>query len=169
MKRQLIYYLAVALAATILNVNAVTAADLYLNSPLTSDYSQSNDRIIAQSNCKVPTGNWAWFMAGVGITLQPGFRVESGAEFGAVIGDYRDMPQNLDYDNDGLLDRWELEHFGDISQGPDDDYDGDGFSNRIEYMIGTNPSDPGSKPRKGIYYEYDALGRIKEINRIPAQ
>ncbi len=51
-----------------------------------------------------------------------------------------------DSDGDGLPDAWELEHFGDLSQGPDTDFDGDGASNLAEFDAGTNPSDPNDRP-----------------------
>lgn len=72
-----------------------------------------------------------------------------------------------DTDGDGLLDRWELDWFGDFSQGKDDDYDGDGIPNIIEYKMATNPADINDHPAPGIFYEYDELGRIKTIWRIP--
>jgi len=45
-----------------------------------------------------------------------------------------------DIDGDGLPDDWEIEHFGDLSQGADDDYDGDGYSNLEEWENGWNPT-----------------------------
>ena len=51
-----------------------------------------------------------------------------------------------DSDGDGLPDAWELEHFGDLSQGPETDFDGDGASNQAEFDAGTNPADPNEKP-----------------------
>jgi len=47
-----------------------------------------------------------------------------------------------DSDGDGLLDEWEIEHFGSLDQGPGDDYDGDGLNNLGEYQQGTDPTDP---------------------------
>ncbi|MBI4698068.1 MAG: hypothetical protein HY758_03955 [Nitrospirae bacterium] len=45
-----------------------------------------------------------------------------------------------DSDSDGMLDSWEIQYFGNLSQGPNDDYDGDGLTNLQEYLKGTNPS-----------------------------
>jgi len=49
-------------------------------------------------------------------------------------------------DDDGLPDAWEQLYFGDFSQGPADDPDGDGFTNAQEYAIGTRPNDMASAP-----------------------
>ncbi|MEA3357975.1 MAG: choice-of-anchor Q domain-containing protein [Thermodesulfobacteriota bacterium] len=46
----------------------------------------------------------------------------------------------IDTDGDGLPDDWEMEYFGNLSQGPDNDYDGDGRNNMEEYQQGTNPT-----------------------------
>jgi subtilisin-like proprotein convertase family protein/subtilisin family serine protease len=45
-----------------------------------------------------------------------------------------------DADGDGLDDAWELLHFGNLDQGPRDDPDGDGWSNAVEQMLGTDPN-----------------------------
>lgn len=74
-----------------------------------------------------------------------------------------------DTDGDNMLDRWEIDAFADLSQGPGDDYDGDAISNYIEYKMNTVPTDANDLPASGIKYEYDALGRIKEIIRIPSR
>jgi len=56
---------------------------------------------------------------------------------------------SVDSDNDGLLDSWELQYFGNLFQGPNDDFDNDGSSNVKEYNKNTNPTDPKSKPVGG--------------------
>ena len=125
--------------------NEVFAEDLYLNTQLESDYYQSDDDIVAQDGCEILQGRWVWFVAGTGAILEPGFHVESGAIFGLVIGGYEDLPKDLDYDEDGLADWWELYYFGDLDEDCGDDYDGDGFSNCEEYFLGSNPdAGPGS-------------------------
>ncbi|ODS24337.1 hypothetical protein AB835_04010 [Candidatus Endobugula sertula] len=45
----------------------------------------------------------------------------------------------LDIDGDGLLDSWELEHFGDLSRDGSGDFDGDGVLDRDEEKNGTDP------------------------------
>jgi hypothetical protein len=45
-----------------------------------------------------------------------------------------------DSDNDGLPDDWEMKHFGNLSQSANGDADGDGVSNKDEYLLGRNPT-----------------------------
>ena len=45
-----------------------------------------------------------------------------------------------DTDSDGLPDYWERGYFGDLSQEPDDDFDGDGLNNLKEYQTGSDPT-----------------------------
>jgi hypothetical protein len=53
-----------------------------------------------------------------------------------------------DNDNDGILDWWEYEYFGNTSYTATADPDGDGVNNRDEYADGTNPNDRTSyRPR----------------------
>ena len=51
--------------------------------------------------------------------------------------------QTEDEDNDGLADAWELQHFGNLSYGPNDDPDGDGLANFAEYAFNLYPLLPG--------------------------
>jgi len=44
-----------------------------------------------------------------------------------------------DTDLDGLPDEWEYSYFGNLAQGPNDDFDGDGYTNSQEYSTGGNP------------------------------
>jgi photosystem II stability/assembly factor-like uncharacterized protein len=45
-----------------------------------------------------------------------------------------------DTDADGMLDSWEMQHFGNLSQGQNGDYDSDGLTNLQEFQLGTNPT-----------------------------
>jgi len=47
---------------------------------------------------------------------------------------------DIDADGDGLPDWWELQYFGNLSQGANDDPDGDGVTNLQEYQQGRNPT-----------------------------
>lgn len=47
----------------------------------------------------------------------------------------------LDTNHNGMDDRWELHFLGNRDQPPDADFDGDGISNRQEFLRGTNPAD----------------------------
>jgi hypothetical protein len=47
---------------------------------------------------------------------------------------------SLDSDGDGLPDGWEIRHFGNHTQSPNGDPDGDGWSNLQEYQNGTDPN-----------------------------
>ena len=47
-----------------------------------------------------------------------------------------------DSDLDGLPDYWEMRHFGNLDQGPDDDPDNDGLKNLPEFLTGCDPTDP---------------------------
>lgn len=51
-----------------------------------------------------------------------------------------------DTDADGLPDAWEIHYFGNLDQGPLDDFDGDGVSNLAEYQADTDPTDPSDFP-----------------------
>ena len=46
----------------------------------------------------------------------------------------------FDTDSDGLPDTWEMDNFGNLSQGASGDYDNDGLTNLQEYQVGTNPT-----------------------------
>ncbi|MDY6904846.1 MAG: chitobiase/beta-hexosaminidase C-terminal domain-containing protein [Thermodesulfobacteriota bacterium] len=62
------------------------------------------------------------------ITLGPGFRVDPGARFTAIV-------------DDTLPNDWEMDHFGTLDYGPNDDPDHDGLPNIKEYTFGTDPMD----------------------------
>ena len=57
------------------------------------------------------------------------------------------MPLSVDRDNDGMSDAWELSVFGNTATGGDVDSDGDGVTNRFEYLAGTHPTNSDSHMR----------------------
>jgi parallel beta-helix repeat protein len=67
--------------------------------------------------------------------LPNGNRVNIGA-----YGNTSEATRTTDVDGDGLSDNWELYWFGNLSQGPNDNPDGDHFSNWIEYLFGYDPT-----------------------------
>ncbi|MDD5676706.1 MAG: hypothetical protein PHW60_01785 [Kiritimatiellae bacterium] len=52
------------------------------------------------------------------------------------------FPLEVDPDNDGMPDWWEIKYFGNLNQGADGDYDNDGLINIDEYRYGTDPANP---------------------------
>jgi hypothetical protein len=55
------------------------------------------------------------------------------------------IPGGVDSNADGLPDAWERTYFGTVSVNPNADADGDGMSNREEYLAGTNPTNAADK------------------------
>lgn len=80
------------------------------------------------------------------------------------LGEYQNQtdPFNFDTDSDDMADGWEVQYgLNPLVDDASGDFDVDGFENSREYTVGSDPSDPNSIPqKKGVYYEYDALGRI---------
>jgi hypothetical protein len=44
----------------------------------------------------------------------------------------------------------------------------DGYSDAAEALLGSNPAEAANRP-SGASYQYDALGRIQEIVRVPSR
>lgn len=68
---------------------------------------------------------------------------------------------NVDSDNDGMVDKWEIE-YGLNPNSPEDadtDLDDDGISNVDEYLAKTNPKDPASHPD---YTDYMSLVNLEK-------
>jgi hypothetical protein len=78
-------------------------------------------------------------------------------------------PNDSDTDDDGMPDLWEVTSGTNaIVNDRNVDMDSDLYSNLMEYVFHSDPSDPNDVPEnasKGSYYEYDELGRIKSIIR----
>ena len=60
--------------------------------------------------------------------------------------DPNDPNSQPDNDNDGLPDGDEFTYFGDLDQDETTDFDGDGFSDLIEFTAGSNPARSGNTP-----------------------
>lgn len=66
-------------------------------------------------------------------------------------------PKNPDANANGLPDDWEQQHFSSQIADPLADSDGDGANNRMEYIVGTDPSSrasvfkPGGSFASGLY------------------
>jgi subtilisin family serine protease len=56
------------------------------------------------------------------------------------------LPASQDANANGISDWWEMLYFGSTNLDPSADADGDGFSNRSEYLDATHPRDPDSLP-----------------------
>jgi hypothetical protein len=74
-----------------------------------------------------------------------------------------------DLDGDSLPDYWERIFWGDVAavNDPDGDYDRDGWSNRDEYIYGTDPTDPGDHPDlspPGPVTGFLAEGHLEQIH-----
>lgn len=75
-----------------------------------------------------------------------------------------------DWNDDGIPDDWQAQYFGNNSAlwpSPSADSDGDGLSNRQEYMAGTNPKDANSALRTSFVVA--AQGPRLTWNTVPGQ
>lgn len=73
-----------------------------------------------------------------------------------------------DNDGDGLNDLWEISNFNNLSHDCDTDANGDGVFDCVEYRLGRDPNAADSQG-PGLHYQYDDLGRITRIDRIPSR
>ena len=82
-----------------------------------------------------------------------------------------------DGDGNGLPDAWETHYFGFVGVDPNGDADGDGMTNRAEYLAGTDPKSEaslfkfiniGTRPEGGILIQWSsAENRIYVLERSP--
>ncbi len=162
-----------------LTVTLAVADDLYLEGALTSDTYASMGNIITQNSCTVDDGVAVTLETEATVKLRPTTAIKSGGTLTVVTLD------------DGLPNDWELQYFPDLSQGPTDDYDGDGLNNLAEYNLGLDPSDgvmdsdgdgipdwwevinlggdlshENDTLNPGDYYIYDARGRMTHFIKV---
>jgi hypothetical protein len=75
------------------------------------------------------------------------FRIQGSAYKAAFVDDFgvgKSAPLCIDLDGDNVSDAWETAYFGNTSSNSTGDADGDGWSNREEFLAGTNPTNSGS-------------------------
>jgi hypothetical protein len=90
-------------------------------------------------------------------------------------GDRMGNNADIDDDNDGMPDEWELTYGLDPldktgNNGGDGDFDGDGWSNYDEYTYGTKPNDDGTMPIRPEVQEVipqDGAGIGDDDTRVP--
>lgn len=110
---------------------------------------ESTNAIHVQNNYTVaPLGGNLTLKSANEIRLKPDFVAKAGSVFIAKIDDS---------DADGLLDSWEIQHFGTIeAYTASDDPDKDGLSNQLEYLRSSNPNNPGTDiDRDGLHDDYE--------------
>jgi len=105
--------------------------------PLFFNPSKSNFHLLATSPCIDRGNNSTPGILSVDFEGDP--RIFDGNNDGTATIDMR-ADECVDNDRDGLPDYWEMAYFGNLNQGSDDDYDGDGRNNIEEYQQGTNPA-----------------------------
>ena len=141
--------------------NTMTGNIFYLNtqSPQAADYGTS-------SWSSLEIGNYWSDYTGTGdYTLEDGVAKDS---FPMTIAEL-----DTDYDNDGILDGWELTYNLDIFNATDaqTDLDSDGLSNLDEFLNETDPSDEdsdgdGMKDGDEVKYGYDPLNDSSNQERF---
>ena len=105
--------------------------------PLFFNPSKSNFHLRATSPCIDRGNNSTPGILSVDFEGDP--RIFDGNNDGTATIDMG-VDECVDKDRDGLPDYWEMAYFGNVNQGSDDDYDGDGRNNIEEYQQGTNPA-----------------------------
>ena len=79
--------------------------------------------------------------------------------------DINDPDPMVDSDYDSLPDAWEYENFGNLEQWGNDDFDGDGYDNFDELMLGSDPTDD-KDPTPDADIDGDSLPDIWEYENF---
>ncbi len=111
-----------------MNISAAFASDLTMNGTIESGTYTTAYNIITDGTCEIPAGAIVVFEATT-VKLNPGFQALSGS---AVTVSTKDA--------DGLSNVCEMQYFGNLDHGPDEDADGDRITNLQECTLGLDPS-----------------------------
>lgn len=85
--------------------------------------------------------------------------------FRAIQFDPNDVSALGDTDTDGLPDKWELYHFGDLTRDGSGDWNNDGLLDRDAFRFGLNPKGADESQTAGKFdvFNYDARGWLDGI------
>jgi RHS repeat-associated protein len=115
-------------------------ADEILEGIIESGTYKSEDNVILRNNAEIQSGSDVTLIGGRSVRMLPNTHIQSGSRV-AVIAD------------DGLPDSWEMQYFGHTNWAAQDDPDEDGYSNYVEYNLGTDPNSGTSVPDPDDYDE----------------
>lgn len=113
------------------------------------DYTWRNDN----ERSGYSPGRLDYILSGAGLVALHAFVYESEnppSDHLPLIADFA-----VDADRNVLADRWERAYFGAIGSNGSADEDADGWRNDVEQRLGTDPSDPGSRPQLHAALEPD--------------
>lgn len=71
-----------------------------------------------------------------------------------------------DTDGDGLLDDWEMQHFGSLERGGSGDFDGDGIVDAVEFGLGTDPCIANTGPATPRIESPADLARVSAVSPV---
>lgn len=82
----------------------------------------------------------------------------------ALFGNLHTIDAPPDNDNDGMNDDWEYQYGLNYNLNDAyDDFDGDGYLNYVEYRTSHDPSNATDSPDFSVFYDYDDMGRVKNV------